>query len=127
VFGFNLSYDLFDGGRREAEVRNSKTAVTSAQVTIDKLESEVTVEIQAEYDRVEELREMVGVVQQAVEVRTEAARLADREFEQNALLNSARSQAHADLSNATALLLEANLNLSLAEADVKRTLGQLPR
>ena len=127
VFGFNLSYDLFDGGRREAQVRNSKTAVTSAQVTIDKLESEVTVEIQAEYDRVEELREMVGVVQQAVEVRTEAARLADREFEQNALLNSARSQAHADLSNATALLLEANLNLSLAEADVKRTLGQLPR
>jgi outer membrane protein TolC len=127
VFGFNLSYDLFDGGRREAEVRNSKTAVTSAQVTIDKLESEITVEIQAEYDRVEELREMVGVVQQAVEVRTEAARLADREFEQNALLGSARSQAQADLSNATALLLEANLNLSLAEADVKRTLGELPR
>ena len=127
VFGFNLSYDLFDGGRREAEVRNSKTAVTSAQVTIDKLESEITVEIQAEYDRVEELREMVGVVQQAVEVRTEAARLADREFEQNALLGSARSQAQADLSNATALLLEANLNLSLAEADVKKTLGELPR
>lgn len=127
TFGFSLNYDLFDGGRREAEVRNARTAIASAQVAVDKLESEVVVEIQAEYDRVEELKEMVGVVQQAVEVRTEAARLADRQFEQNALLSAARSQAHADLSNATALLMETSLNLSLAEAEVKRTIGQMPR
>src|SRR5580658_6923332 len=127
TFGFSLSYELCDGGRREAQVRSARTAVTSAQVTIDKLESEITVEIQAEYDRVEELKEMIGVVQQAVEVRKEAARLADQQFEQNALLSAARSQDHADLSNATAVLLEANLNLSLAEAEVKKTIGQIPR
>ena len=127
TFGFSLSYELFDGGRREAQVRSARTAVTSAQVSIDRLESGISVEIQAEYDRVEELKEMVGVVQQAVEVRREATRLADRRFEQNALLSAARSQEHADLSNATALLLEANLNLSLAEAEVKKTIGQIPR
>jgi outer membrane protein TolC len=127
TFGFNLSYELFDGGRREAQVRNARTAVTSAQVTVDKLESDVVVEIQAEYDRLDELREMVGVVQQAVTVRTEAARLANRQFEQNALLSGVRSQAKADLSNATVLLLEANLNLSLAEAEIKKTIGQMPR
>jgi outer membrane protein TolC len=127
TFGFNLSFDLFDGGRREAQVRDARTAVTSAQLTIDKLQSEVAVEIQAEYDRVEELKEMVEVVQQAVAVRTEAARLADRQFEQDALLSAARSQAHADLAVAAALLLEANLNLSLAQAEVKKTIGQMPR
>ena|SRR5580658_796530 len=127
TFGFNLSFDLFDGGRREAQVRDARTAVTSAQVTIDRLESEISVEIQTEYDRVEELKEMVGVVQQALEVRKEAARLADQQFEQNALLAAARSQGHADLSNATALLLEANLNLSLAEVEVEKTIGQIPR
>jgi outer membrane protein TolC len=127
TFGFSLSYDLFDGGRREAQVRTARTAVTSAQVAVEQLESEVTVEIQAEYDRMEELKEMVGVVQQAVEVRTEATRLADRQFEQNALLSAARSQAHADLSNTTALLLEADLNLLLAQAEVMKTIGQMPR
>jgi outer membrane protein TolC len=127
TFGFNLSFDLFDGGRREAQRYDARTAVTSAQVTVDKLESEVTVEIQAEYDRVEELKELVGVVQQAVEVRSEAARLADRQFEQNALLSAARIQAHADLAGAAAQLLEANLNLSLAQAEVKKTIGQMPR
>jgi outer membrane protein TolC len=127
TFGFNLSFDLFDGGRREAQVRDARTAVTSAQVTIDRLESEISVEVQAKYDRVEELKEMVGVAQQALEVRKEAARLADQQFEQNALLAAARSQDHADLSNATALLLEANLNLSLAEVEVEKTIGQIPR
>lgn len=127
TFGFNLSYDLFDGGRREAQVRDAKTAVASAQVTIDKLESEITVQVQAAYDRIDELKEMVDVAEQTVKVRTEASRLADRQFEQSAALNSARSQAHADLSNATASLLEVNLNLSLAEADLKRTIGQMPR
>jgi outer membrane protein TolC len=127
TFGFNLSYDLFDGGRREAQVRGAKTAVTSAQVSVDKLESEITVQVQAAYDRVEELQEMVDVAEQTVKVRTEAARLADRQLQQNAALNSARSQAQADLSNAIASLLEARLNLSLAEADVKRTIGQTPR
>jgi outer membrane protein TolC len=127
TFGFSLNYDLFDGGRREAQLRSARTAVMSAQVAVSQLESEVTVEVQAEYDRVEELKEMLLVATQAVQVRTEAARLADREFEQQALLSAARSQAHADLSNASALLLEANLNLSLAEAEVKKTIGAIPR
>ena len=70
---------------------------------------------------------MVVVAEQVVEVRTEAARLSDRQFEQNAALNSARSQAHADLASATASLLEANCGLSLAEADLKRVLGQMPQ
>jgi len=127
TFGFSLSYDLFDGGRREAQIRDARTAVTSARVTVDKLESEVSVQVQSAYDRVEELKEMVDVAEQTVVVRAEAARLADRQFEQNAALSSARKQAHADLSNATASLLEASLNLSLAEANVKTIMGQIPR
>jgi outer membrane protein TolC len=127
TFGFTLSYDLFDGGRREAQVREARTQVRSAEVAIDKLQSEIEVQIQATYDRIDEVKQMVEVAEQAVKVRTEAARLSDRQFEQTAALNSSRSQAHADLSNATASLLEANMGLSLAEADLKRTIGQMPR
>jgi outer membrane protein TolC len=127
TFGFTLSYDLFDGGRREAQVREARTQVRSAEVAIDKLQSEIEVQIQAAYDRIDELNQMVEVAEQAVKVRTEAARLSDRQFEQTAALNSSRSQAHADLSSATASLLEANMGLSLAEADLKRTIGQMPR
>ena len=127
TFGFSLSYDLFDGGRREAQVRDARSEVRSAEVAVEKLESEIEVQVQAIYDKIDELKQMVDVAGQAVEVRTEAARLADRQFEQNSALSSARSQAHSDLASATASLLETNCGLSLAEADLKRAIGQLPR
>jgi outer membrane protein TolC len=126
TFGFSLNYDLFDGGRREAKVREARIEVRSAQVDVDKLQSEIEVQVQAIYDRIVELKQMIAVAGQNVKVRTEAARLADRQFEQNAALSSTRSQTHADLAIATASLLEANCGLSLAEADLKRAIGQIP-
>jgi outer membrane protein TolC len=127
TFGFSLSYDLFDGGRREAKIRGARSEVHSAEVAVDKLQSEIEVQVHGIYDRVDELRQMVDVVGQVVMVRTEAARLADRQFEQTAALSSARSQSHADLTSASASLLEANCGLSLAEADLKRAIGLVPQ
>ncbi len=127
TFGFSLNYDLFDGGRREAKVREARSELRSAEVTVDKLQSGIEVQVQGIYDRIDELKQMVALAQQTVNVRTEAARLADRQFEQTAELGSARSQSHADLASATASLLETNCGLSLAEADLKRAIGQMPR
>jgi outer membrane protein TolC len=127
TFGFSLNYDLFDGGRREANVRDAQSEVRSAEVAVDKLRSEIEVQVQSIYDRIDELRQMVTVAEQVVKVRTEAARLVDRQLEQNAALSSDQSRAHADMANATASLLETNCGLSLAEADLKRALGQMPR
>jgi len=127
TFGFSLSYDLFDGGRRDAKIREARSEVHSAEVVVDKLQSEIEVQVQGIYDRVDELRQMVDVAGQVVNVRTEAARLADRQFEQTAALSSTRSQSHADLASATGSLLEARCGLSLAEADLKRAIGQMPQ
>jgi outer membrane protein TolC len=127
TFGFVLSYDVFDGGRREAKVREARTDVHSAEVAVDKLQSEIEVQVQGIYDKVDELRQMVDVAGQVVRVRTEAARLADLQFEQTAALSSTRSQTHADLASSTASLLEASCGLSLSEADLKRAIGQMPQ
>jgi outer membrane protein TolC len=127
TFGFSLSYDLFDGGQREAKIREARIEVHSAEVAVDKLQSEIEVQVQGIYDRVDQLRQMVDVEEQIVKVRTEAARLSDRQFEQNAVLDSSRSQSHSDLASATVALLEANCGLSLAEADLKRAIGLMPQ
>ena len=127
TFGFSLNYNLFDGGRREAKVREARSEVRSAEVAVDRVQSEIEVQVQGVYDRIDELRQMVAVAGKNVEVQTEATRLADRQFDQNEALSSVRSQSHADLASATASLLEANCDLSLAEGDLKRTIGQMPR
>src|SRR5271168_1108926 len=127
TFGFSLSYELFDGGRRNAEIKDARTLLSQAQVNLDKVEDEVTVGVESAYDKVEELQSMVQVAEEALNVRTEAGRLTDRQVEQNAALISARSEAHAKAASARASLLEATLNLSLAQGDLKRTIGQMPR
>ena len=127
TFGASLTYDLFDGGRRNAEINDSRTLLAEAELNLTKVEDEVTVQVESAYDKVEQLQDLVGVAEETLKVRTEAARLEDRQFEQNAALASARAEAHAKSISAKASSLEANLGLSLAQGELKRTLGQLPR
>ena len=49
------------------------------------------------------------------------------QFEQNAALASVRAGAAAKTSSAKASLLDANLGLSLAQGELKRTMGEIPR
>jgi outer membrane protein TolC len=127
TFGVTLSYDLFDGGRRNAEIRDSRTLLSQAELSLIKAKEEVAVQVEAAYDKVEQLQSMVGVAEEALKVRMEVARLSDRQFEQNAVLASARAGAQAKAVSAKASYLEATLGLSLAQADLKRTIGQMPR
>jgi len=127
TFGFSFTYDLFDGGRREAEVKDSRTLLSQAELNLVKVKEEVTVQVETAYDKVEQLQSMVDVADQALKVRTEAARLSDLQFEQTAALASARAEAHAKVLSTRASYLEATLDLSLAQADLKRTIGQSPR
>jgi outer membrane protein TolC len=127
VFGFTVSYDLFDGGRRIAEIKDSRTLLSQATLNLTKVEEEVSVQVEKAYDQVEQLQDLVKVAEEALQVRTEAARLADRQFEQHAALASARDEAHAKMISATASSLEANLGFVLAQGELVQTLGELPR
>jgi outer membrane protein TolC len=127
TFGFNLSYELFDGGSRRSELKGARTVLSEAQINLDKVGEEVTVEVESAYDKVEQLQSMIHVAEEVQAVRAEAARLADRQFEQDAALASTRSEAHAKAASARASFLEAQLGLSFAQAELKRVMGQMPR
>jgi outer membrane protein TolC len=127
TFGVSFSYDLFDGGRRVAEIKDSRTLLSEAQLNLAKVEDEVAVQVETAYDKVEQLQDLAGVVAEALKAREEASRVTDRRFEQNAALASARAEAHAKALSTRASYLEATLGLSLAQGDLKRTMGQLPR
>lgn len=127
TFGFSLSYDVFDGGRRNAEIKDSRTLLSEAELSLAKIKDELTVQVETAYDKVEQFESMVGVADEALGVREEAARLADRQFEQNIVLASAREETHAKAAFAKATFLEATLGLSMAQAELKRTIGQIPQ
>jgi outer membrane protein TolC len=127
TFGFSLSYDVFDGGRRNAEIKDSRTLLLEAELSLAKIKDELTVQVETAYDKVEQFESMVGVTEESLGVREEAARLADRQFEQDAALASALEEAHAKAASAKAAFLEATLGLSMAQAELKRTIGQIPQ
>ena len=127
TFGFTVSYDLFDGGKRLAGIKDAQTVLSEAELNLAKVEDEVEVQVETAYDKVEQLQDLAGVAAEALKAREEASRVTDRRFEQNAALDSARSEAHAKAISAQASYLEATLGLSLAQGDLKRTIGELPR
>jgi outer membrane protein TolC len=127
TFGFSFTYDLFDGGRRSGEIDEARTQRSEAELNLEKVQDEVRVQVESAYDKVEQLQNMVGVAEQLLKVRTEAARLSDQQYEQTEALASARASAHAKLADAKASYLEANLGLSLAQGELDRTIGRVPR
>jgi outer membrane protein TolC len=127
TFGFNVTWDVFDGGRREAEIRDRRTELAEAELELEKAKDEVAVQVEAAYSKVEQLRDLQDVAKQALQAREEAARVTEQRFSQNAALASARAEAKAQAISAQASLLEASLGLYLAEAGLRQTLGELPR
>ena len=73
------------------------------------------------------MQSLVEVTVELLQARTEAARVADRQLEQNEVLSSATTEAAAKVSSAKASLLQAKLGLSLAQGEQQRTMGQVPR
>ena len=127
TFGVVFTYDLFDGGRRNAEINQSRTMLSKAELNLVNAEQEVTVQVEISYDKVELMQSSVTVAEEVLKARTEAARVAERQVEQNEALASASAEAAAKTSSAKASLLEANLGLSLAQGELKRAMGEIPR
>src|SRR5215831_12295573 len=127
TFGVIFTYELFDGGRRNAQIDESRTMLSQAEVNLAKTTEEVTVQVEIAYDKVEQMQNLIAVAEEVLKTRAEAALVADRRFKQNAALASARAEAAAKTSSAKASLLEANLGLSLAQGELKRAMGEIPR
>jgi outer membrane protein TolC len=127
TFGVIFSFELFDGGRRNAQIDESHTMVSQAEVNLAKAKEEVTVQVEIAYDKVEQMQNLVALAEEVLKTRAAAALVADRQFEQNAALASARAEAAAKTSSARASLLEANLGFSLAQGELKRAMGEIPR
>jgi len=127
TFGVIFTYELFDGGRRNAQIDESRTMLSQAEVSLAKAKEEVTVQVEIAYDKVEQMQNFIAVAEEVLKTRAEAALVADRKFEQNAALASARAEAAAKTSSAKASLLEANLVLSLAQGELRRAMGEIPR
>jgi len=123
TFGIRLSYDVFDGGKRRATIRERRDEVSQAEENLEQVKDEIEVRINMIYNRLEVARAVVEVRKEYLAARQENARLSEDQFKQGITLASQRDASRAQAMKARAGLLDASLAYLLARDDLDRALG----
>jgi outer membrane protein len=123
TFGFHLSYDVFDAGKRKALVRERRDEIAEAEENLQRVKDEVEAHVQMIYNRLDVARSMVEVKKEYLTAQQENARLSEDQFKQGITLASQRDASQAQAVKARAGLLDASLAYLLARDDLNRTLG----
>jgi len=124
--GVNMSYTLWDFGKRRAEVREHATQLAEAEQNLEHLKEQIVVEVERSYNKLERTKSMVNVAVQVTKLREESARLTTNQAAQGVVLISDVRHAAAANYKAKADLLRASLGYLLAYAELERTVGRAP-
>jgi len=124
--GVNMSYTLWDFGKRRAEVRERATQLAEAEENLERLKEKVSVEVERSYNTLERTKSMVNVAIQVAKLRQESERLVTDQAAQGVVLVSDVRKASAANYKAKADLLQASLGYLLAHAELERAVGRVP-
>ncbi len=127
TFGIHLSYDLFDGGKRRATLRERDAQLAQAKENLARITDEVELRIQTAYNKLDRTRQMVTVSEELLALRKESKRVSAEQLVNGSVL---RSQAQASLAQeleAKALLLQSQLDYVQARDEMTQAIGQTPQ
>jgi outer membrane protein TolC len=126
TFGVHFGYDIFDGGKRNAEIGERKTQLAEAEENLARMKDEVEVRIQTIYNKRERTRDMLKVSEELLSLRTEVHRVAAQQLEQGAALPSQLDGAVAQELYAKTALLQSQLDYLEAEDEMLEAEGITP-
>jgi outer membrane protein TolC len=125
-FGFELTYDLFDGGKRRAAVRESDAQVAEAKENLARVTEDVELRLQVAYNKLQRTHEMVQVSQELYTLRAESSRVFTQQLQKGAALQSQVQNAVAQEFDAKTLLLQSQLDYIQASDEVTQAMGLTP-
>ncbi|HWZ83217.1 MAG TPA: TolC family protein [Terriglobales bacterium] len=123
TFGVHFSYDLFDGGKKRATLRERDAQLAQAKENLARISDEVEVTVQTAYNKLERTQQMVAVSQELLAVRKEARRVSAQQLEQGAYLRSQAAAAAAQEFEAQTLLLQSQLDYAQAQDELTHAIG----
>jgi outer membrane protein TolC len=126
TFGAELTYDLFDGGRRRAAVRESDAQVAESKENLARVTEDVELRLQVAYNKLQRTREMVQVSEELYSLRAESSRVSAQQLQKGAALQSQAQNAVAQEFDAKTLLLQSQLDYIQARDEVTQAMGLTP-
>jgi len=124
TFGLHFSYDLFDGGKKRAVVREREAQLDQAKENLARISDEVEVKVQTAYNKLNRTKQMVDVSQELLAARKEARRVSAQGLEQGTYLQSRAEAAVAQESQAQTLLLQSQLEYVQAQDELNEAIGR---
>lgn len=123
TFGIHFSYDIFDGGKKRAMLRERDAQLAQAKENLARISEEVEVRVQTAYNKLERTQQMIAVSEELLAVRKEARRISAQQMEQGAYLRSQAEAATAQELEAQTLLLQSQLDYAQAHDELTETIG----
>jgi len=124
TFGVHFGYDLFDGGKKRATLRERDSQLAQAKENLARISDEVEVKVQTSYNKLERTQQMVAVSQELLTTRREARRVSAQQLERGAYLPSQADAAVAQEFAAQTLLLQSQLEYAQAQDELTDAIGQ---
>jgi outer membrane protein TolC len=127
TFGVHFGFDLFEAGRKRAMLRERDAQLSQAKENLAKLTDEVKLAVETAYNKLERTQEMLKVSQEVLALRTESSRVLNQELTHGAALTSQADQALAQEFDAKTVLLQSQLDYTVAHDELIHAIGQTPK
>jgi outer membrane protein TolC len=124
TFGVHFGYDLFDGGKKRATLRERDAQLAQAKENLARISDEVEVRVQTAYNKLERTGQMVAVSRELLATRQEARRVSIQQLQQGTYLRSQADAAAAQEFQAQTLLLQSQLEYAQAQDELTNAIGE---
>jgi outer membrane protein TolC len=124
TFSIHFNYDLYDGGKKRAMLRERDVQLGQAKENLARITDETEVKVQTAYNKLERTEQMVAVSQELLAARKEARRVSSQGLERGTQLRSQAEAAVAQESEAKTRFLQSQLEYAQALDELNEAIGQ---
>ncbi|RKH12670.1 TolC family protein [Corallococcus sp. CA053C] len=121
--GLALSWNLFDGGLREANLRESSGRIAEANANLRGLEEKIRDEVRKARSELESAEANLGTAEERVKLAWEGARLAKQNFDAGVTTYLQVTDVNATLASAQLSSVAESLNVRLSRLALMRAMG----
>jgi outer membrane protein TolC len=127
TFGFVMSWDIWDWGKRNAVIGERRAQLSQAKENLHRLNDDVTVELDKAYRKLENTKSMLDLAREALALQRERLRLVSDQIKTSTSSYAKYNEAVAALKKAESNELQARLGYELAIAELNRIAGTFER
>ncbi len=125
IVGVELSWDIFDWGKRRGEIGQRKAQQLQAKENLERIDKRVGIEIDKVFRKLDNSKKMIGVAQEVLALRRENARLDEKQFKAGTVNAAKHAETIAALKKAEVEDLKASLQYRLTLTELDQISGVL--